>query len=309
MGAMFIGVILAAIMYGVTCSQMYYYFTRYQRDHWATKLLVMGVWLCDSIHQGLISYTIYWYLITQYGNPEALAILEKSIVVEVFFNSFIGLFVQSFFTVRIWKLSGKGRMIIIPVILLVASEFIVTVTYAIMSLWLKFFEDLERFKGMSIAVNALAAAGDVVIAVILCVILHQSRTGFTKSNILINRLMLFAVNTGLLTSICAIFSFISILAWPNTFIYVTFFFFLGRLYANSLMATLNARNSIRDGSTGENTWSLQDVQPSTMPVGSLATRRAGDIAIRIDTTSHSKHDAESQYAQYGGINKPPIEEV
>ncbi|KAH9855309.1 hypothetical protein C2E23DRAFT_615472 [Lenzites betulinus] len=306
MGAMLIGVILAGIMYGVTCSQVFYYFTHYPRDHWATKLLVTAVWLCDTTHQGLISYTIYWYLVTQYGNPEALGIPEKSIIIEVFFSSFIGLFVQSFFTLRIWRLSGKARMIVIPVILLVGGEFILTTAYAIMSLSLDTFEEVNRYEDLSIAVNSIAAAGDIVIAAILCVILHKSRTGFRKSNILINKLMIFAVNTGALTSICATLTFISVLASPNTFIYITFFFFMGRLYANSLMATLNARNSIRDGTAGDTTWSLQDMQPSVMPAGSIATRRTGDIAIRIDTTSHSKHDVESQY---GGTTKSPIEEV
>ena len=40
--------------------------------------------------------------------------------------------------------------------------------------------------------------------------------------------MIFSVNTGLLTSICACMSLITILALPNTFVYITFFFVIGR---------------------------------------------------------------------------------
>ena len=44
----------------------------------------------------------------------------------------------------------------------------------------KTFAQLRKLKALSILVNALAAAGDVLIAGILCTILHLSRTGFHR---------------------------------------------------------------------------------------------------------------------------------
>jgi len=58
---------------------------------------------------------------------------------------------------------------------------------------------------------------------------------------MINRLMLFVVNTGVLTSCCAVASLIALVASPATLIYASFYFCIGRLYTNSLLATLNAR--------------------------------------------------------------------
>ncbi|OSC96738.1 hypothetical protein PYCCODRAFT_1378605 [Trametes coccinea BRFM310] len=282
MGPLLIGVILAA---------MYYYYTRYQRDPWHIKLLVTAVWTTDSIHQALISHSVYWYLITEYGNPVALTLLSKTIIIEVFFNAFTGLFVQSFFAARVYKLSGKKVYLVIPVALLIAGEFGKSLLY------FKTFVDLVQIKGLSISINAFAAAGDVCIAAILCTILHNSRTGFNKSNTLINKLMVFAVNTGLLTSVCACLSLITILALPNTFVYICFFFLVGRLYSNSLMATLNARKSLRDASTNELSVSLRDMQPAAstnLANFSNIGRRGEGIAIRIDTTKESKHDGEEE---------------
>lgn len=48
------------------------------------------------------------------------------------------------------------------------------------SLQMNTFVDLDQIKGLSISINAFAAAGDVTIAAILCTILHYSRTGFSK---------------------------------------------------------------------------------------------------------------------------------
>ncbi|KAI0637763.1 hypothetical protein C8Q77DRAFT_1214782 [Trametes polyzona] len=292
---------------------MYYYFTRYSRDPWTVKLLVVAVWTTDSIHQALISHSVYWYLITEYGNPTALTLLSKTIIVEVFFNAFTGLFVQSFFAARIWKLSGRKLYLVIPVVLLIAGEF--------GDLYFKTFVDLVQIKGLSISINAFAAAGDVTIAAILCTILHMSRTGFSRSNTLINRLMVFAVNTGLLTSVCACLSLITIVALPDTFIYICFFFLVGRLYSNSLMATLNARKSLRDASTNDVSVSLRDMQPAAstnLTNISPYSRRAEGITIRIDTTKESKHDGEDgahmpaaikQLSQYESSDKRRVEEV
>ncbi|PPQ75119.1 hypothetical protein CVT26_008297, partial [Gymnopilus dilepis] len=102
--------------------------------------------------------------------------------------------------------------------------------------------------GLSVLVNALAAAGDIVIAFSLCWLLHKSRTGFSKSNRIIDKLILFTVNTGLLTSLCAIASLTSIIVAGHTYLYIAFFFCIGRLYTNSLLVTLNAREMIRSSS-------------------------------------------------------------
>lgn len=156
------------------------------------------------------------------------------------------------------------------------------------SVKLTLFTQVPQLKPLSMSVNAVAAAGDVLITVFLCSFLQRSRTGFHQSDNLINRLMLFSINTGLLTSICAVMSLISvcktsqmagksvpdsnaaqIVAWPDTFIFVAFYFCLGRrtynvanhvvhelnamfsVYCNSLLATLNVRKTIRHDSSDE----------------------------------------------------------
>ncbi|KAI0801433.1 hypothetical protein C8Q74DRAFT_491612 [Fomes fomentarius] len=304
MGPLLIGVILGAVFYGVSLSQMYYYYTRYPRDPTYIKLLVGAVWVTDTVHQALISHTVYWYLVTTYGDPSALFKLTSTILIEVLIQGLTGLFVQSFFLVRIWKLGGKRLYLVIPVAMLIVAEFSVSTAYTIQALQLQTFAELVHVRALSLLINIFAAAADVAIAAILCTILHTSRTGFHRSNLLINRLIVFSVNTGLLTSICACMSLITILALPNTFVYITFFFLIGRLYSNSLMATLNSRKGLRDGSSNvhDASVSLRDLHPSTATPGSVSVSRdpnASGIAIRIDTTKESRRDAElAELAEY-----------
>ncbi|OBZ71785.1 hypothetical protein A0H81_08279 [Grifola frondosa] len=327
-GAVFIGVIVAAMLYGVSCAQVWYFYIRYPNDSGLVKILVGLVWIFDTAHQALISHTVYTYLIVNYGNGNTLDRIVWSIIVEVLFNGLTALLVQSFFMLRIFKLSDKNIWLIAPVFFLVLGEFASVIgtsdavaLYVAQALPLQTFDQLDELKALSMVVNGLAAAGDVLIAAILCTMLHRSRTGFKSSDSLINRLIIFSVNTGLLTSICAVLSLVTIAALPNTFIYICFYFTLGRreslpsapkkflinpstnaktiacwtVYSNSLLATLNARAALRDKSSVDMSLSLRDLQRSesgrvsSMPYGIETTKeltRDGDIVY------DSPHKAE-----------------
>ncbi|KAG1780345.1 hypothetical protein EV702DRAFT_1178093 [Suillus placidus] len=288
-GAFLIGVVVSATSsqsHKVTCVQTWYYFSRYFSDPWYTKLLVGAIFLSDSIHQALITHTVYTYLVTDFGNVSDLEKLVWSLSVEVLFNGFTGFMVQSFLTMRVYQLSNKNVIATASVLSFVIAEFVIVVTYVAKAVKLTTFIQVPQLKPLSMSVNAVAAAGDVLITIFLCTFLQQSRTGFQRSDTLINKLMLFTINTGLLTSVCAVMSLISITMWPDTFIYVAFYFCLGRLYCNSLLATLNARKGIRRDSCDEPmSLSLHGARrPINSPIGSSRMGMPNDLSIKIDTT-------------------------
>ncbi|EGO27269.1 hypothetical protein SERLADRAFT_413740 [Serpula lacrymans var. lacrymans S7.9] len=327
-GAALIGVVVSATLYGVTCVQTWYYFGQYPNDTWYIKLLVMPfppvpfppliphlrlppsssrtpyiksssrTQVRFSIASAIIKFPhhtipVYTYLVTNFGDPAALGDLVWSLIVEVLFNGFTALMVQSFLAMRIWRLSGKSWIATGAVMILVFGEFGCVLAYVGKALELETFAQLGTLKDLSMTVNAVAAAGDVLIAAILCTLLQNSRTGFRRSDTIINKLILFSINTGLLTSICAVASLISITAAPTTFIYIAFYFCLGRLYCNSLLATLNARKGIRGESRGEDvSLSLQGLPKTsnTMLTSSHSKRVPNNISIKIDTTHEYMQD-------------------
>ncbi|KAK0202328.1 hypothetical protein DFS33DRAFT_885130 [Desarmillaria ectypa] len=93
MGAAFIGIVVAAILHGVSCVQAWYYFT-HQRDGWPLKLIVAAVMVFDTVHQALISHTVYTYLVTHYGDAAELQKTVWSLLAEVLFNGFTAFLVQ-----------------------------------------------------------------------------------------------------------------------------------------------------------------------------------------------------------------------
>lgn len=83
------------------------------------------------------------------------------------------------------------------------------------SLKLKTYARLTEIFDLSRAINVTNAVTDVAIAFALIFLLQRSRTGFKRSDNIINRLILFSLNTGLLTGLDAIGSLIGVrfLVW------------------------------------------------------------------------------------------------
>ncbi|KAF5321042.1 hypothetical protein D9619_000277 [Psilocybe cf. subviscida] len=103
MGAAYIGVVVAAILYGVTFVQSWYYFVMYRKDVWYIKTLVGAIWAAETVHQALISHTVYHYVVTNYNRPKTLDDVVWSVLLEVLFNGLIGLLVQGFLALRVWR--------------------------------------------------------------------------------------------------------------------------------------------------------------------------------------------------------------
>lgn len=122
---------------------------------------------------------------------------------------------------------------------------------------------------------------------------------------MINKLMLFTVNTGILTSVCAIASLIILSSlsklgflhpWKITvigqaFLYIAFFFCLGRLYTNLLPATLSARKMICGA--GENIHSMSD----NFSLSLREFANAGTVSSRGNNSALDEQFNENQHHQ------------
>ncbi|KAI5828880.1 hypothetical protein K523DRAFT_306229 [Schizophyllum commune Tattone D] len=290
-GASLVGALCAAALYGVSCVQTWWYFTRYGADVWYIKALVLLVFVFDTVHQILISHTVYFYVVSNYNNPGSLNNMTWSILLEVLFNGMIGLLVQGFLTMRVWKLSNKCKWLTGLITGLVISEFACSVVFTAKSLQLETWSQLSSMKPLSMTVNVLGAIADVIIAAGLFFYLHRSRTGFKKSDTMISKLIMFAVSTGMLTSVCAIGSLISISVWGDTLIYVAFYF----RYSNSLLATLNARKDIREliDDPESLSFSLQ-TRSKSIHNRTFGSQRPTNISVQIETIQERVREQEQR---------------
>ncbi|KAL4070284.1 hypothetical protein J3A83DRAFT_4241972 [Scleroderma citrinum] len=143
------------------------------------------------------------------------------------------LYLASVVSRKVWLVS--------PLIFLEISRYVLSTASTSLAFhvdvtW-KSFKD-HAYTPLAISMG-VATLGDTLITLTLAYYLHSKRT--QSSAQLITRLLAYVVVTGALTSIFSILKLISILASPNTLTYVLFTLIQVKIYANSVLFSLNLR--------------------------------------------------------------------
>lgn len=244
-GRTFIGLILSAILFGVTILQGFLYYRNYPKDSKLIKWMVAVLLILDGAQLALSTITIYWYLVTNFNNENALGKTYWSMNIQVDCNGLIGLIVECFFARRVYILSGNWVLTAI-IVLLSCVHFAFGIVFTIDSFMLPSIQDFDKLTWVTSVGLGSAAAADIIIAVSLCYYLLKSRTGFSRTDSLITTLTLYSLTTGLITGILASLVVITFAVVPRDYIWEAFFWLLGKFYVNSLLATLNSRDHLRE---------------------------------------------------------------
>ncbi|KAK0200034.1 hypothetical protein DFS33DRAFT_213487 [Desarmillaria ectypa] len=241
-GAYLIGVIASACLFGVTCTQTWYYFTRYS-DRITLKVWVGAIWILEVLHVAFPGHAIYYYVILHYGDPAALTEATWTASLNLGVTGLIGVLVYLFYARRIYYLSNHNVPLVAAIIILSICRLGTSIGITAYSIHLKYFVRFERNSMTSLVRASLAihVVTDILVAASLCYYLHSSRTGIKRTDTIINRLMVYAVHNGLLTAVADILVIAFNTAYPSNLIYLAVYQVVANLYSNSLLATLNAR--------------------------------------------------------------------
>ncbi|KAH7873699.1 uncharacterized protein C8R40DRAFT_1113044 [Lentinula edodes] len=303
LGALFIGLIIASVLNGVTFSQTWFYFSAQTRDRsdpiWL-KLTVMTVVFLDLMHQLFTSQWIYYYCVTNFSNAAALNTIPWSyygMAMPMGLNTII---VQTFYVWRVWKLS---KHLILPGILwsVCLTQFGLLLYYVYRVSGLTSAAEFSTVMGpYAIATNGTGTAADIFIAAAMVHLLQQARTSIKRTNNVLRAVTIFSVTTGIVTGVCAIFVLSMASAYPGTNIEVTFYFILARLYANSFLATLNVRDHMRDRSHSGGVITTSDFQVHP---------RTNNSAMQLTNASHELDNFPRQKTQIDDNSHGELETV
>jgi len=257
LGAAFIGGILAAVLFGITNVQSLLYFQSSSRDSPLLRYTVGFLWTLDALHLALVSHVLYFFLVTNFTNLAVITQVTWSLSVHVIVTTVSDFVVRSFFARRVWILSRQNWLLASGAAICAFVTFVTGIGFAAKSFTFSStlqFADIAWVLYLSLGSGVVA---DVWVAASLCWYLNKSRTGFKATDSTINVLMAYIINTGLLTSVCAAGCFVTYAAMPRNYVFIGFYFILSKLYFNSLLATLNARDKIRGGGSTKNPDSYQ----------------------------------------------------
>ncbi|KAJ7082892.1 hypothetical protein B0H15DRAFT_433608 [Mycena belliarum] len=279
LGAFEAGVLISYVLFGFTTLQTYIYFTRFADDRRALKYLVAVVWALELGHAICVGHALYAMTVTYYGQPARLVRAPASLAVAITFASFVAPCVQSFFAHRIYRLSRRW-----PVPLLCYALSLARLAGAVCAAVAEFrtvsiaeFED--RWEALVLGVWAVGAANDVLIAGTLAWLFARRRCeGLPKRSLrMVDKLIVWTIETGVLTSIAAVLTLICFLTLKTNYAWLAWCVVTTRLFSNALLASLNSRVALRAMTDG----------------GHLPTSLRRSIVVRV----HSKHKLSAEDIQ------------
>jgi len=245
-GALLIGGLFASLLSGFVIVQVFVYFKLYPTDRVRLKALVLTTWFLDTCHTVMIWISLWSYFIDNYGNRPAIEIIHWSLALSVQFPAILTLLVHLFFAQRIFMLSKRNYILTIPIVVLailrVVSGSVTTAFMLHLHTFPRFKQDVKFIFTTGLA---LSTTVDVLITASLFVLLQTSRSGLATLDAVIDALIRYTFETSSLTCAGTIASMLCWTIIPNNLIFMGLHFVIGKLYANSLLVTLNTRETIR----------------------------------------------------------------
>ncbi|TFK37293.1 hypothetical protein BDQ12DRAFT_216323 [Crucibulum laeve] len=286
LGAAFIGGIIASILYGITCVQTFIFLKGAQADRTYMKIIVICLWIIDTVQHIFVVHSLYYYMVSNYGNPTVAKDPTWSLVAQLIPGTTSDTLVRSVYALRIWRLTHRKQWIVIIGTL---SLYYAGAAYAVAIYQLAgrlHFLDVNWLTWLFDSALPCAAAVDAFIAIVLCFKLYEKRTGFRNTDSMIKVLMVFTINTGMLMTIGSTAVFITYAANPDNFIYIGVYLPTSKIYINSLLTSLNAREYVR----GPN----NVVGDSAMPIFD------NEGSMSLTTLSSSNKSPKSQILKSSG---------
>ncbi|KAI9068559.1 hypothetical protein FKP32DRAFT_1600452 [Trametes sanguinea] len=253
-GSLFIGYIVSLCLYGVTLSQIVLFFRNHRQKSKSLKAIVWVVCIFENAQVVAISQGIWLYLVASHMNPLALAYPARSFGVLVYLTSINNLFVRCVYAYRVYKLNG--RRIFLPLIVRShnrshcrlqsqrANSAALAIVYGTQGVERKPWSEGHGFAPIFYAGYSCELVADLIITASIVYNFSQRSVRQVSDDGVAQKLLAYVLNSGLLVMICVICSIIAYVAIPNSLAFLAFYLALGKLYANSLLGALNARDVI-----------------------------------------------------------------
>ncbi|KAJ7799485.1 hypothetical protein B0H14DRAFT_2902887 [Mycena olivaceomarginata] len=268
-GAWLIALFLETILYGIGTLQTFFYFqwffettqilfffrsTFYRFVQWFGKLQEELIW-CQL--QLLANYITAFAVQLYNSIANRLPVTRESRVYE---GSALGTYIVLL----------TFYLQVILALVQVALDVAAGIAQTILSYQIRSYLKLDQTKAITTLQTAASLACDVAITGYLCAFLHKNKQGLPRTQKVLNKLMMNAVNRGMLTAISSASTMILFLVYPDTFWFFVSLAPNSKLYMNSMLATLNLRQHMRNQILG-NEW-------NTIDLGQVPYSRGGQVS-------------------------------
>ncbi|KAF9505108.1 hypothetical protein BS47DRAFT_573112 [Hydnum rufescens UP504] len=241
----FVGILLTALCFGVLTVQTSTYYNTFPNDARPVKLVVGLLWALEAFQLASCTQSVYRFSVANYNNPSALDSGTWEFGMHLINIICSSVTVQTFFAYRVYSLSAN---IYIGVLVqaLVFLQFGFGTTLSVKAYVNPEFRVVVReYTWLVVSWLAIQATADIVIATCMSLLLRHRRTGFQKTDSVINRMALYTISTGLITSVLSC-SLLAMFVKHGFHVgELTLAMPLGACYCITMLANLHMRTRLR----------------------------------------------------------------
>jgi len=300
-GPLLVGAFLNAILYGVCIVQCFTYYQTYKKDRKGLRLLVLYLMVMETFNTIINLGLVFEPLVLKFGNPQALIAAPKMLIPDAINTVFISTPVQFLAAWRIYVVSESKVMPLI-IAFFGSCSLIGGSTLSIQVAFFREWAGFHRFDRAAIVWLAGSAAADVIITISLCWTLYRWKTGMKVTDDRVSKIVRLTVQTGLLTTVFTLLDLIIALTVHRGNLAPDLA--LAKLYTNSLLSTLNARDKrdddhiVHSSNLGGGIPSRHNGTRHSTRLSTLAFRITDVVGSHIDDDDLESGCVEIEHSKY-----------
>ncbi|KAK0196089.1 hypothetical protein F5146DRAFT_1028513 [Armillaria mellea] len=300
-GPLIVAYLLHWGLFGTLSVQLYLYYLAFPMDRRFTKCLVYGLYIIEFVQTMIFTHDAFATFGYGFGDMEALTGMYFNWFTVPIMSAVSACIGQGFYAYRIFVLS-KSPIVPILVICVSMTSLVAGIIMGVLCFPEDNVTELNSLR-MSILVGILCGAAalcDIIIAICMTYYLMRSNTGFRHTQMLVTKLIRLIVETGSVTAVVALLSFVLFFAFPHQTFYGTPTLIVAKLYANNVYMVLNSRIRIiggRDTYTSSTDMSvtttmIRDITSQSTEDPRLSDRIPGRVSVVAITPEIFNDDLE-----------------
>ncbi|KAF8216941.1 hypothetical protein K438DRAFT_1798048 [Mycena galopus ATCC 62051] len=256
LGEVQIALVVATWLFGILTLQTFNYFSAFPNDSKVLKGLVGVIWFLELGQTISCWHAMYIISVKFYGQTQHILVPPLSLVFAILFHAFIAIGVQTFFVYRVWVLSGHLPIPILCCVLnlvRLASNILLFAGVAKDRIYTSL---TTKLRWEVILTGTTSPVVDIIISASLIYYLRDLRdTTFRQTTQIVNTIVIWTLERTLLTTATGVMQVVLYLALArrNDLSWLVFFLIQGKLFSNSLLASLNGRTRFRSPPGPRNT--------------------------------------------------------
>ncbi|KZT25646.1 hypothetical protein NEOLEDRAFT_1178122 [Neolentinus lepideus HHB14362 ss-1] len=304
LGPLLLGVLFNWALLGALIVQIWIYYLAFPNDRVIVKSVVTLTFIIEVVQSILIINDAFRVLATGWGDVSQITRVGMLWFSVPFISVFVSWIAQIFYA---WRIRVLSQNWILPIVIVVLSLLQGACSWYT-AIELKILNDFSLLQDKTYRVTSVWLGGtalcDLIIAASMIYFLHKSRTGFSRTDDIVQRLIRVTVETGLICTVVALIDLGVYVAFKDNNYHFTPVLTLSKLYSNSLLASLNSRirfsgGRFDDPNTGDHSLSILESKNGAtvrgVTVNQLATnpqlRRnggmTGGIAVSISEETYA----------------------